>query len=575
MTVFLNRRLCFDSTGELLASVGGPFDNRLCVWHIPSQRLLATVSLASHESCAHSVMFLSSPFDVNCAGNVVPPLLLAVSGRSGLILWTLDGSLAAHVGEVEHDVMSLVPQVVARTTDAGMFDQSWLTLHTGCAGQWALAPNAAPTSMAYCSRAQLLVVGTQNGALMLFQMPPLPTTNVQFDESDAVMRQFSSGRLGVTELPVPRLWSATRVLPDAEVVTLHMSPLTSADSRDSVFYTIVIGSSESSSALHRVMLRVPAAVGASVALLPADDSRPVTAKQRAVVRSSVSTKEQQKAAQFKRRLDEETRLQKAALMGALAASPSGKRTPRAAPSQRGLSAWFVAEDWFAEGSTLRLDGAVVASQLDAAGEMGLVGTSVGTIWQVDLRRVSSAAQPSHVLAVGNSAAATRLLHAHSDSVHAVVFHPRVDDLLASAAADGSLRVWKRGAHQQIVHHQVCCFKFLFSVRSLELTTFGFAPFRSPTLCAHACNSSIVLRCRLKAPPHCIPRRILRWSAMSAPRCCVCCTLVAMPRRAPPRIQCAPRTPLWARWSRATRMVRCDCLTCSTSMLSPRRSCRRR
>ncbi|VTJ61782.1 Hypothetical predicted protein [Marmota monax] len=86
---------------------------------------------------------------------------------------------------------------------------------------------------------------------------------------------------------------------------------------------------------------------------------------------------------------------------------------------------------------LTLDGAVVSASFDSSMDMGIVGTTAGTLWYVSWAEGSS----------------TRLVSGHRSKVNEVVFSPD-ESHCATGGEDGSVRVWSLASMELVIQFQV-------------------------------------------------------------------------------------------------------------------------
>lgn len=86
---------------------------------------------------------------------------------------------------------------------------------------------------------------------------------------------------------------------------------------------------------------------------------------------------------------------------------------------------------------LTLDGAVVSASFDSGMDMGVVGTTAGTIWYVNWTEGTS----------------TRLISGHRTKVNEVVFSPS-ESHCATCGEDGSVRVWSLASMELVIQFQV-------------------------------------------------------------------------------------------------------------------------
>ncbi|XP_062955596.1 WD repeat-containing protein 90 isoform X1 [Cynocephalus volans] len=86
---------------------------------------------------------------------------------------------------------------------------------------------------------------------------------------------------------------------------------------------------------------------------------------------------------------------------------------------------------------LTLDGAVVSASFDDGMDMGIVGTTAGTLWYVSWAEGSS----------------TRLISGHRSKVNKVVFSPS-ESHCATCGEDGSVRVWSLASMELVIQFQV-------------------------------------------------------------------------------------------------------------------------
>ncbi|GAB1300736.1 WD repeat-containing protein 90 [Apodemus speciosus] len=86
---------------------------------------------------------------------------------------------------------------------------------------------------------------------------------------------------------------------------------------------------------------------------------------------------------------------------------------------------------------LTLDGAVVSASFDGGMDMGVVGTTAGTIWYISWTEGTS----------------TRLISGHRTKVNEVVFSPS-ESHCATCGDDGSVRVWSLASMELVIQFQV-------------------------------------------------------------------------------------------------------------------------
>ncbi|KAL0617187.1 WD repeat-containing protein 90 [Plecturocebus cupreus] len=86
---------------------------------------------------------------------------------------------------------------------------------------------------------------------------------------------------------------------------------------------------------------------------------------------------------------------------------------------------------------LALDGAVVSASFDDSVDMGIVGTTAGTLWFVSWAEGTS----------------TRLISGHRSKVNEVVFSPG-ESHCATCSEDGSVRVWSLASMELVIQFQV-------------------------------------------------------------------------------------------------------------------------
>nr|XP_034363816.1 WD repeat-containing protein 90 [Arvicanthis niloticus] len=86
---------------------------------------------------------------------------------------------------------------------------------------------------------------------------------------------------------------------------------------------------------------------------------------------------------------------------------------------------------------LTLDGAVVSASFDSGMDMGVVGTTAGTIWYISWTEGTS----------------TRLISGHRTKVNEVVFSPS-ESHCATCGEDGSVRVWSLASMELVIQFQV-------------------------------------------------------------------------------------------------------------------------
>lgn len=444
--------LTFDHSGQLLLSLGTDEDGYLCVWHVPSQRLLARALVASlGETCAHQTVFLSSPFDSCSDSTAVPPLVIGCAGRQTLSIWTLAAPSDVYLGAMNSLPGRLVGHPLARTTTFGdglaMSDlpqdcpaSDWIQVGDA-AGRWLLRDGIQFTALTWAASAHLLVAATSHGAVLVFKLPAFRCWS-SADMHDGVSQFFRGASLGgrlydVTQ-PVSLL-SVSRPV-DFEVTFLQLCLKSS--------HLVLAGSAHT-------LLRFPFRLSKSACtLVPLPEP-------------------------FDLRVSEESsELTDSTSSSASHASSSGiihqTVQPFAAPVRRppppptvdlielARAELLSVPSFIATSpeSEVRLDGSVLAVHLDASANVGVAASSAGSVWQLHF----SLPQPTNSSKSGvpSQAAwmnpprpgAMRLLHSHTGFVQQSVFHPDEADVMASASADGSLRVWKRSTHQQILHFQV-------------------------------------------------------------------------------------------------------------------------
>ncbi|KAG5262431.1 hypothetical protein AALO_G00275070 [Alosa alosa] len=86
---------------------------------------------------------------------------------------------------------------------------------------------------------------------------------------------------------------------------------------------------------------------------------------------------------------------------------------------------------------MQLDGAVVSATFDDVMDMGIVGTTTGTLWYINWTENTS----------------IRLINGHKSQVNGVVFSPD-ESRFATCGQDGSLRVWTSPSNELLVQFQV-------------------------------------------------------------------------------------------------------------------------
>ncbi|CAH6786585.1 Wdr90 [Phodopus roborovskii] len=86
---------------------------------------------------------------------------------------------------------------------------------------------------------------------------------------------------------------------------------------------------------------------------------------------------------------------------------------------------------------LTLDGAVVSASFDRGMDMGVVGTTAGTLWYISWTEGTS----------------TRLISGHRSKVNEVVFSPS-ESHCATCGEDGSVRVWSLASMELVIQFQV-------------------------------------------------------------------------------------------------------------------------
>ncbi|XP_063077510.1 WD repeat-containing protein 90 [Engraulis encrasicolus] len=86
---------------------------------------------------------------------------------------------------------------------------------------------------------------------------------------------------------------------------------------------------------------------------------------------------------------------------------------------------------------MQLDGAVVSAAFDDAMDMGIVGSTAGTLWYTNWMENTS----------------IRLINGHKSKVNAVLFSPD-ESRFATCGQDGSLRVWALPSNELLVQFQV-------------------------------------------------------------------------------------------------------------------------
>nr|XP_057917684.1 WD repeat-containing protein 90 isoform X3 [Doryrhamphus excisus] len=86
---------------------------------------------------------------------------------------------------------------------------------------------------------------------------------------------------------------------------------------------------------------------------------------------------------------------------------------------------------------IMLDGTTVSAAFDNTMDMGIVGTTAGTLWYIDWLNSSS----------------VRLVSGHKNKVNDLAFHPD-ESHFATCSEDGSLRVWSFPGNELVVQFQV-------------------------------------------------------------------------------------------------------------------------
>ncbi|XP_031416845.1 WD repeat-containing protein 90 isoform X2 [Clupea harengus] len=86
---------------------------------------------------------------------------------------------------------------------------------------------------------------------------------------------------------------------------------------------------------------------------------------------------------------------------------------------------------------MQLDGAVVSATFDDVMDMGIVGTTAGTLWYINWAESTS----------------IRLINGHKSKVNGVLFSPD-ESRFATCGQDGSLRVWASPSNELLVQFQV-------------------------------------------------------------------------------------------------------------------------
>ncbi|EGW04377.1 WD repeat-containing protein 90 [Cricetulus griseus] len=86
---------------------------------------------------------------------------------------------------------------------------------------------------------------------------------------------------------------------------------------------------------------------------------------------------------------------------------------------------------------LTLDGAIVSASFDSGMDMGVVGTTAGTLWYISWTEGTS----------------TRLISGHRSKVNEVVFSPN-ESHCATCGEDGSVRVWSLASMELVIQFQV-------------------------------------------------------------------------------------------------------------------------
>ncbi|KFO34771.1 WD repeat-containing protein 90 [Fukomys damarensis] len=86
---------------------------------------------------------------------------------------------------------------------------------------------------------------------------------------------------------------------------------------------------------------------------------------------------------------------------------------------------------------LTLDGAVVSASFDSGMDMGIVGTTAGTLWYVSWAEGTS----------------TRFISGHRSKVNEVIFSPG-ESYCATCGEDGSVRVWSLASMELVIQFQV-------------------------------------------------------------------------------------------------------------------------
>ncbi|KAL3876292.1 hypothetical protein ACJMK2_034157, partial [Sinanodonta woodiana] len=97
---------------------------------------------------------------------------------------------------------------------------------------------------------------------------------------------------------------------------------------------------------------------------------------------------------------------------------------------------------------MNLDGSIVSLAFDDAMDMGIVGTSVGTLWYINWGERTS----------------VRLVSGHKNKVNGLSVYE--NELLASCADDGGLRIWYINSREQVLQ---------FQVKDQACTCLSFAP----------------------------------------------------------------------------------------------------
>ncbi|XP_023663948.2 WD repeat-containing protein 90 isoform X2 [Paramormyrops kingsleyae] len=146
---------------------------------------------------------------------------------------------------------------------------------------------------------------------------------------------------------------------------------------------------------------------------------------------------------------------------------------------------------------MTLDGTVVSAAFDDALDMGIVGTTAGTLWYISWAESTS----------------IRLISGHRDRVNSVVFSPD-EGRFATCGEDGSLRVWAMPSNELLVQFQVLnqgcscvCWSPLPSVSPGEQRV--VAGYSDGTLRVFCLGTSEM---ELKLQPHSVSITAVRYSA---------------------------------------------------------------